>query len=543
LVGSLAAVALTVLPARAETPKPVEPAVIVRLKSFDGLLADAKYLAELAGQQDKAREVEGIVQALAGPKGLAGTGIDTKRPFALYGVVGQAGVDSKVVLMVPVTDENVFAQAATDHLGRFNVTIKKGDDGVYTVSVPNAPVEAYFRVVNGYAYIAAPDRTAVEGANVPHPSRIVSSDSPDLISATVHIDRIPDMVKQVALQQLQLQAANAKEKKEPNETPAQTRFKEQAVDLILETFSSVVTDGAAFDLNLAIDRRAEEASFQMALTGKPGSNLAKHIAGLARRESRFGGLAADALKLSVNLAVPPSLRDAFAAVVDEGLEEAINKESDPAKQAAARRLLPTLAPTFKAGSLDLVVGLRGPDAAGHYVFVGGIKVTDGLAIERAVKELAAKMPENERTALKLDAMTVGGVSVHRVDPGDKVDEQGRRLFGDRPAALVAFRPDAVVGVIGGDGAAGALKALIESRPAPANALYELAISFARIAAIPDVARPAAARDAAREVFGADPGGRDMFRSSIAGGDALRVRAAVKTQVITFGAKISDKADK
>ena len=89
-VATLAVFAAAV-PARADTPKSVEPTVVVRLKSFDGLMADAKYLAELGGQADKAKEIDGVIQALAGPKGLAGTGLDTTRAGYLVSAGGLVG--------------------------------------------------------------------------------------------------------------------------------------------------------------------------------------------------------------------------------------------------------------------------------------------------------------------------------------------------------------------------------------------------------------------------------------------------------------------
>jgi len=101
-IAAFLSLAGAVLPAPADTPKVAEPTVVIRIKSFDGLLADAKYLAGLAGQADKAREVDGAIQALTGPKGLSGTGLDTSRPLAIYAIVGAGGLDSKGVVMLPV---------------------------------------------------------------------------------------------------------------------------------------------------------------------------------------------------------------------------------------------------------------------------------------------------------------------------------------------------------------------------------------------------------------------------------------------------------
>src|SRR5438876_3849007 len=170
-IAAFLALSGTVLPARADTPKANEPTVVIRLKSLDGIIADAKYLAGLAGQADKAKEADAAIQALAGPKGLAGTGLDTGRPIAVYAIVGAGGLDSKGVVMLPVADENAFIEMLTDIVGRFGVTGKKESDGVHAFTIPGAPVNVFIRFANKYAYVAAGlDRSAIDPGNLLPPT-------------------------------------------------------------------------------------------------------------------------------------------------------------------------------------------------------------------------------------------------------------------------------------------------------------------------------------------------------------------------------------
>ena len=71
------------LPPEAVRPPVVTDALVVSFKSLDGLIADAKYVAELAGRSEEAAQFEKMFKnQFGGPKGLEG--IDPKKPIGLY---------------------------------------------------------------------------------------------------------------------------------------------------------------------------------------------------------------------------------------------------------------------------------------------------------------------------------------------------------------------------------------------------------------------------------------------------------------------------
>ena len=49
--------------------------------------ADFLYLAKVAGQEEKAKQFDGMIQSKIGDKGLEG--IDPKKPIGAYGWVGK----------------------------------------------------------------------------------------------------------------------------------------------------------------------------------------------------------------------------------------------------------------------------------------------------------------------------------------------------------------------------------------------------------------------------------------------------------------------
>lgn len=539
LVALLALVG-AVLPSRAEdSPKASEPTIVLRLKSFDGLIADAKYLAGLAGQADKAQEADAAIQALAGPKGLAGTGLDTSRPIAIYGIVGAGGLDSKGVVMLPIANETAFIEMLSDIVGRFGITGKKDAEGVHQFAIPGAPVNVFIRFANKYAYCAAGlDRSAIDPGNLLSPSsKSLTAAAGELAGLTINIDRIPDMLKQIALQQLEVQLAAAKDKKAPNETSAQAALKVQMVDLAFQRIKMFLTQAGPIDVKFLIDRSAGDITLQATIAGKPGSEFAKEIAATANRPTAFGSINADALKAALSLAVPEILRQSLSAVVDEGIEQAIQKESNPGKKEVMRTVLKAVAPTLKAGVLDVTGGVTGPNAAGHFTAFAAIQVKDGKNIEKVLKDLSAQIPAKERDALKLDSDTIGGVSVHRVVP-PHLDAHARQMFGDGASALVAFRSDAAFLVFGDPGATATLKSLIESKPGKATGMIDVRGSVARLAGM-DKEHGPQAQKVAEDVFGKNPRGKDLVSFRVEGGGAITVKFSLKADILKFGSRMHE----
>src|SRR5271166_3619808 len=63
--------------------KTKQPAVVLRIASLDALIEDARYLAELVGKGESAKQAESFLKSFTGEKGLGG--LDTTKPFGFYG--------------------------------------------------------------------------------------------------------------------------------------------------------------------------------------------------------------------------------------------------------------------------------------------------------------------------------------------------------------------------------------------------------------------------------------------------------------------------
>jgi hypothetical protein len=524
------------LPARAAD---AAPTLLVRIKSLDGLIADAHYFATLAGQEEQARQAEKMLPSFLGLKDLAGTGIDTKKPIGAYGILDPQIPNSQVVVMIPVADEKVFVETLTKIGGMIpnvNAKIVKGDDGIYTISSQAAPVEAYFAVADGYAYVTALRKDSIAPGARLSAAKLLPADDRTLAGVTLRLDQIDDNLKQISLLQLENQLAAAKEKKAPNETPAQTKFKGELIDHVSRQFKALLRDGRALELVVSVDRKSDDLSADLSLTAKPGTPLANDIASQSSKPSRFGWLTDLAVAGAANIAVPAELKAGLSAALDDAFSQAQEKEKDATKKNIAKKVFDAISPTLKAGQLDLFVGLSGPTAADKFTLVAGLKVTDAPAIDRLVRELVPQIPDQKaKDAIKLDAETVGGEKVHKIVPPE-LDEGGKRVFGTAATGLVAFPKDAIVVAFGED-PAGLLKQFLTAPARSGGPLVLEEVSIAKVAGIGQEDRPMF-KKAAEEAFGSDAKSA-VVKFTVAGGTALRVKASAKGTVIKFGVKLEE----
>jgi hypothetical protein len=541
--GAFLGLALAVLPAgplRADDSKPAEPAVIIRLKSFDGLLGDFKFLAEVAGKAEEAKQIDGIVQHLPIKNGLAGTGLDTKRPFYMYAVATPDGVSSYACVLAPIADEAAFVSFLEDTLGNFGVTAKKGDDDIYAVGLPNLPFEAYFKFADKYVYVTARDREPLQDGRRMSVEQLAAKNPASVASATIRLDHVPDMLKQMALSQFEVHTADAKEHKPARETPAQSKLRLAVIDFASKQIRMLVRDGQALDLDLTVDRATQDLGFEANLTGKPGTALAKDISALAERASVFASSLSPAANVSVNLSIPKELREVLVGAIKEGFEEGIKHEKDEHKREVAKKAIEVLLPIVQAGQIDANFAVRG-NTAGQYTFAFGMRVPDSKAIEQLVKEdIVPTIPEKERKLLSLEHGKIGGFSALRLVPPsrDAISPEERKIYGDSPSALVAFPNNRVVVGFGADPEA-ALKSVLEpgsSKPAPPIAA---SVSILKLAPLTNPRKAETLERAAKEAFGKAPTGSDLITFSVQGGPSLKVKWSAKALGITFFTKVQE----
>jgi hypothetical protein len=507
----------------AQDPKPAEPTLIVRLAATDTQLANAKYFAALVGQDNLADQLDGIIGAWAGPAGLAGSGIDVKRPFYAYAVAAAETQDSPLALLLPVADEDTFLK----FLESFPIKVVRGDDPFFAIEYPNQPVRVYFRFANGYAYFTAMKRGHIELHQLVAPEKLAAADPTTALSVSLRIDHIPDMTKQMLLGQIELRLADVKDRRVDGEAKEQAEARRRAIDAASEALKRVLSEGRSAEIALAIDRDKDTFGLQVALDGKPNTLMNTAVSALAGGKSRFKPAPGSALHVGLNFAVPDAFRGLLGFAVDGLTRDAVAKELDPAKRELAAKVSKAVGPTLKAGQVDLHV-VAAASADNQMSLLAALGVRDGKALEGVVKDLVEQLPESERGRIHLDDATVGSLNLHRVavEPGH-LDANARRLLGDHVNVWAGFSPNAVMLGLGGDAAA-TVGGLAAGESAERGPLIVIEGSIARLAALD----PKAAKVAQR-VFGRLPSAGDGFRISLEGGDKLKLALNFHGRALRF----------
>jgi len=529
---------LAVVPVRADDPKPIVPGVLVRIKPIEALVDDARYLAELADKADEFKMYEGVYKSMLKDKSLEG--IDITRPIGAYGEIGPNGIDSRFVILVPIADEKTFLEFIKSK----NLTPEKNEDGSYKVDVPNSPLgSAYFRFVNKYAYITMGDKDNIAPASLPEPSKVLGK-VVSVVSVTVDIDKIPDELKKVMIGQmangLAEQKDELKKNQDPNMTPAQLKLQEATLDEVADVFKMVINDGGELTLSTDIDRQKGDLSMSLGLAGKDGTKLAKTFSDLGAAKSVGAGLlgkdsAANAL---FHFSLPERIRKAAEPVYEEGAKKALEEEKDKDKRAAAEKLYKVLSPTLKSGEFDIGVNLRGPSSKGQYALVMAMKVKDGAAIDKTLKDLIPTLPEKDRKNITLDFAKVGDVSIHKVESAE-LDEKAKEAFGDGPAYF-AIRDDAAMVALG-DGALEALKDALSGKAGPSKAL-QFEASMSRLVKLAPKEQQKVYEEAAKKAFAKDKDG-DKITFVVESGKALKVRFHMKAALVTFFGYVAEHQGK
>lgn len=520
----LALVAL--LPLAAHAGGLAKPTAVVRVRSLDTLVDNAKLLITLAGREEIAKQVEGLIKAKIGVQGLEG--IDPGRPLGAYATFGAEITDVSGVVLVPIADEKAFLAL----LENLNYKATKGKNDIYTVPT-GTQIDAYLRFANRYAYVTALKSSTLEG-KLPDPVQILGKDGPTF-AAKVFLDQLPEVARQIAIDQIEQNLQAESTKKVPGETPAQKAFRAAAVKEITKLLVGVLKEGGELSLALDLDSKSKELSANLSLAGKAGSELAQTIQNLGQGKSQFGGWrGADvAFRGLTHVILPAEIRQRLDKVLDEGVAESLGKLQDPAQRRQAQQLIDAILPTLKAGELDSCVQLLGPGADQKYAIVAGVKVKDGVKLGNTLRDLTTdllkQIPEAQRDLIKLDFASVGAVKIHRLDlPAEAPEVQKLQAVLGETQLHIAFRDDAVLVAVGKDSLT-ALKEIVGKQAVGPSPILSYEVDVARLA--PILAPNEELRASAKKIFANAQDGR--VRLTLEGGKAFQLSLTTRLAVVQF----------
>jgi len=504
-------------PARtqAQEVKPSAP-VVVRLQSFDEFKENVAYFGSLAGLD----ELKFLIKFINLPA------VDGKKPFGIYATLGAKPAECALIGMVPVTGEKEFV----DIVSLLKIKLAKGADGIY--SVKDSPHAFHVRFAAGYAYLTHGSKDTLAADKLLDPKRVAMADASELFAISLRPDQIPDNFKKEITDWITNTSKLMQQFTLPFENPKHQALRNEFIKFAAEEHLMWIKDAGEFTHSVKLDRKADRLTAETTLAAKPNSKLAGRFADFGKGQSLFAGLAGgDAVLSGVgHFQMPAELRKPIGLAIDELMEHA-EKHAKAWGRESDLAVLQSLVSSMKSGEMDKGFSLRGPGENGLYTFVGGAKLKDGGAIEKALRNRLKDLPLALRKYIKLDAEKAGDVKVHRIDLPEKLFKHHAQAFGKTPI-YVAFRDDAVI-VGGGDKGLAALKEALTAQPKAAPA-GQFSLSVARLAAGHAKDHPALAT--ALEAFGKDKnGGKVSFL--VEGGDMVRMRFDMDTSIVKFMVKL------
>jgi hypothetical protein len=531
------AAVLTLLGATSPTPAQTDagPALEVRVRSVGDLLDKAEYLGDLVNQAETAKQGVAFVRGLADVKtGIEG--IDTDRPFGLYGSLTPNVVDSPVVLMVPVADEKSVLNLLTVRLG---LDPKKADDGSFEVKVPNVPVPVFLRFAHDTLYVTAQSAKGIEPKRLIEPKAFFAGMDESIVSVRLHLDRLPDDVKKTVIGQFELKVSDAKERTEPNETPAQKKLRVWALDRLMASVQSVLADGKDLSVRLLIDPTSDDLTVEASFSAESGSELAKVFRGLAGQAAKAATLArarSAVAAAGVRYSLPEPARKELAPVIDALIAEHLEKAKGSDRQ-AAKLALDAVAPTLKSGELDFGLVVNAED--GKLGLLAALGVAEGAGIEKTVKQFAPFAPE-DKAKFEFDVKKANGLALHKaaVSSPELKEAFGTDTVwlgtGDKLLAL-SIEPD-------GKALEAAASRLAEGGTVRGPLAVE--VSVARVLAAAEKQLPAeTVKRLTGEAFPDGAVGKDTATLTVEGGDALKVRFTLKGKAVKLAVLVDQEKKK
>ena len=508
------------VPLHAQATKPT-PGVVFRMQPINRLVENAFFLAEAVGMKEQAKMIEGSLKGLTGPKGIEG--IDPEKPIGLYGNIGPNLIDSEVVGLIPIADEKTFVEM----LGKLNLQAKKGENGNYVMNIPNSPFPMFFKFKDGYMCATIRDEKGIDDKKLLSPKELLSVEKTGVMSISLNLSGLPeDLIKNI-VPQIELQIAEAKQKKIPGETPAVQKLRNDVSEMLLQFIVQVFTQGDDLTMKVDMDRKAGDIGLGVSFKGKNGSELAKTIAGMGAGKSMGAGMISkdSVLHMNMNSVIPATARKDFIKVFQEGINKSIEDEKDAGKKGIMEKMAKALAPTLELGTMDAVMEVR-KTSNGKFAFLTAMKIAEGKKIEEVIKLLYKDLPDSEKKKLSLDFAKAGDTNVHKVDI--LVQPADVKNFGSEPGYL-AISNDVIL-FAGGEKSLPLVNEALSSSAKP-SPIFEFEIAFNKAAGLL-TKEFADAVEVAEKIFKENPNS-DKLKLTLEGGKELSLKMSMKSTVLTF----------
>jgi hypothetical protein len=378
-------------------------ALVVRVKSVDALLADAKYLAPLLGRAQQGRDLAGFVKAVLGSKERSG--LDTGRPLGFYldwpaGWIERHFQPVPAVVVVPVTGEKPFR----DLLRRLQVkVVGKAGAGIDELRLANG-WQPFLRFAHRHAYLS--DVPATLRGKLPDPKTLWPDVGANrLIDARLYLERIPATeIRRISSTVEQGVRASYAFWGRNEQSPSNLAW-------VIQFSTMPIRDGKDLRLALDLDRKRHHLAVDLTFVPKANSQLAAALKALGAIRRVLGDLSHGA-SLSLSGCLPsPNLSSRNASEVLEELESAVDLGG---RRAMLGRLFKALQPSNTLDIYEIAFAFH-PQPR-EAVWVVGMKVKEGRKLENLLRDWSKDLPRADRKLYRLgwNHARYAGQRIHRL---------------------------------------------------------------------------------------------------------------------------------
>ncbi|MFL5329542.1 MAG: hypothetical protein ACJ8C4_11560 [Gemmataceae bacterium] len=499
------------------------PFLVARIQPIEKLFDDAKFLAGKFGKVDASKEFEAQVLKQIGAGSLADTGVDPKKPSAVYVFLKGDIADSIAVAMLPVSNQ----KAILEFVGKFEVKAEKLEEGFYSLAMPEkTPV--YVRFANDYAYVTSVNKEAVSVAAIVPPSRVFTATETAVIAVSIRPDQIPESIRKVALAEL---SDYLKSLVEDDEDEAAAELNKTEGKFVESWLDSIAQGGKELTLKANFDRKSGELAFDFGMTVKTGSKLATDIAAIKAGSSLFTKMmAGGAINFATNARTDTEYGKELAQLLPEsGADQLMDwldlDDTDEKVKANAVEFCKSLMPSLETGELDVALSIR--PLGERYVMLLGSRVKDGKKVDAAFRKLVSTMSEEKKKKITLDAQTAGEIKLHRIE-SDEGDTRTEKVYG-KPFYWLAIRDDAAIIGYGTDAEKAVAETIgqLELKPAP-NVQLDVSVKHLQVfcdAIMPDI------YPKLKDAFGDGADKVRIFVGNLEGGSQFKATMSMSLQTM------------
>jgi hypothetical protein len=436
LLGAAAAI-----PARADSAGGQKPLVVVAFAGYDALVANAKTLGAMAGREQLAAMLEGMVAMATQGKGLAG--LDKARP---WGAVVYANEEQFPVLgFVPVSDlKQLVALIPTPEGGK---PLAPDADGVYKIEPPTGKT-SYVSQKGAWAIVA---QNADDLKNAPADPAALLGDlnKKYLVAVKASVKNVPTAWRDKFFAQIKtIYELSAQQASQSGELPA------ILANLNKQNLDKAVALSKELDevlVGLSLDAAAG-ASLDFEITALPGTKAAQQMAQAKEAKSDLTGFLIPGAALTALSA--GTMSDADVEQVKElvaKIRVAAAKDLDGNDDLSAEQK--KIAKQLLSDGLDVLektVDARKSQSGmalllekGAPTVVCGMALAEGEKLDTVLKtlfEAAQKEQPQLAEKVKWDAGSLGDVKFHTATV-DIPDEEAAAVLGKTVDIVVGIGPN------------------------------------------------------------------------------------------------------